>query len=504
MNLSNKDIYLQYALSQFLPFGEVRRGSSFNAFNCMKAYSYNGERYGYYGYDASGERTYKMEMYNVGTWTNEQEEIFVVMDISKLMLYPNGYINVNQNGQYTKHYYADALRIASKIGSGKAGLNLCNDATVVGYAYPGYLQERINIQNEKMKEELTETVPGNNIHDVNPFPYPTFCSIGSGGQENGLFFYHADHLGSTGMVTDKNANITQGFLYAPFGEIISDYDMGWRQNKIPEYAFNAKELDEENGMYYYSARYYNPPTFISRDVLFEKYPSISPYCYTKNNPLIYVDPTGKNFGDFVDENGCFIGTDGIDDGKVYVLKTTQSSFGNDVSGAGLSQEEYDKTDAFIYNNSGNKEAFENNDIAYKNSVEIVGSSETRQQMVNIVAQDNGTGGTGDNQNREYGGSYDNTGVYQANPGPVQLPGQGVTTGISIPTYEGETISTFHSHPSGTSGNFSFFQTPSKADINNAGNRTNYVFGRGNGKVYIYNSSGVQAVLPYDSFVNFKR
>ena len=39
------------------------------------------------------------------------------------------------------------------------------------------------------------------------------------------------------------------------------------------YAFNAKELDEENGMYYYSARYYAPPTFISRDPLFEKYPT---------------------------------------------------------------------------------------------------------------------------------------------------------------------------------------------------------------------------------------
>ncbi|MGI6291424.1 MAG: RHS repeat-associated core domain-containing protein [Bacteroidales bacterium] len=84
------------------------------------------------------------------------------------------------------------------------------------------------------------------------------------------------------------------------------------------YAFNAKELDEENGMYYYSARYYAPPTFISRDPLFEKYPSISPYCYTANNPLKYVDPSGEDWyrsdesgsvfwkegnANFVDKNG---------------------------------------------------------------------------------------------------------------------------------------------------------------------------------------------------------
>ena len=46
-------------------------------------------------------------------------------------------------------------------------------------------------------------------------------------------------------------------------------------------------------MYYYSARYYAPPTFISRDPLFEKYPSISPYTYCGNNPKKYVDPDGN-------------------------------------------------------------------------------------------------------------------------------------------------------------------------------------------------------------------
>ncbi len=60
----------------------------------------------------------------------------------------------------------------------------------------------------------------------------------------------------------------------------------------PKYAFNAKELDEEMGMYYYEARYYAPPTFVSRDVLFEKKPWLSPYHYCGNNPVGKVDPTG--------------------------------------------------------------------------------------------------------------------------------------------------------------------------------------------------------------------
>jgi RHS repeat-associated protein len=76
--------------------------------------------------------------------------------------------------------------------------------------------------------------------------------------------------------------------------VISEYNAYWHNGKIPDYMFNAKEFDEENGMYYYEARYYNPPMFISRDPLFEKYPYMSPYAYCLNNPLIFIDPTGKD------------------------------------------------------------------------------------------------------------------------------------------------------------------------------------------------------------------
>jgi RHS repeat-associated protein len=67
---------------------------------------------------------------------------------------------------------------------------------------------------------------------------------------------------------------------------------------MPDYMFNAKELDEENGMYYYEARYYNPPMFISRDPLFEKKPFMSPYTYCRNNPLILIDPNGEDEYEF--------------------------------------------------------------------------------------------------------------------------------------------------------------------------------------------------------------
>ena len=79
-----------------------------------------------------------------------------------------------------------------------------------------------------------------------------------------------------------------------------------------------------------------------------------------------------------------------------------------------------------------------------------------------------------------------------------------------------TSAKFHSHPSGTRNEitrsgigitintFFFTQSPSPDDIINAGSITNYVFGRADGMVYIYNAQGVQAVINYKNFINFDK
>ncbi len=56
---------------------------------------------------------------------------------------------------------------------------------------------------------------------------------------------------------------------------------------VNPYKFNAKELDEDTGLYYYGARYYNPRLSIwyGVDPLAEKMPSWSPYNYTFDNPI---------------------------------------------------------------------------------------------------------------------------------------------------------------------------------------------------------------------------
>ena len=98
-------------------------------------------------------------------------------------------------------------------------------------------------------------------------------------------------LGSTStLITDMFGNPYQFFLNLPFGESMAEQRRSGSFNN--PYKFNGKELDSETGLYYYGARYYNPriSTFISVDPLAEH--TMTPYQYTYQNPVRYIDPTG--------------------------------------------------------------------------------------------------------------------------------------------------------------------------------------------------------------------
>jgi RHS repeat-associated protein len=55
------------------------------------------------------------------------------------------------------------------------------------------------------------------------------------------------------------------------------------------------QLDQESGLYYYGASYYNPTisTWLVVDPLAHEYPHMSSYVFTGNNPIYYVDPDGR-------------------------------------------------------------------------------------------------------------------------------------------------------------------------------------------------------------------
>ena len=253
----------------------------FNSQGNLKAYSDDIMSFAYYGYNASNTRTYKISLNNTNVWINGQPQA-LHMQLQQAMFYPNTYLNFDAFGNYTKHYYNGMERIASRLGDNTTTIAINNNILENRKLQ---LEEQFRVDIHKLIEE---TVP------IDLPPFIDVNALQPTGTPNDIYYYHPNHLGSTSFVTDNNATITQGFLYAPFGEITTEYNINFGNNVIPKYSFNAKELDEETGMYYYEARYYAPPTFTSRDPLFEKYFWMSPYAYCANNPVKYVDPSGED------------------------------------------------------------------------------------------------------------------------------------------------------------------------------------------------------------------
>ena len=98
----------------------------------------------------------------------------------------------------------------------------------------------------------------------------------------------------------------------PYGELLVDEHSS--SEDLP-YKFNGKQFDEETGLYYYGARYMNPMASIwyGVDALTEKYPNVTGYCYTFNNPIKLLDPDGNSpIGAAVKGISAFVVSAGVD------------------------------------------------------------------------------------------------------------------------------------------------------------------------------------------------
>ena len=272
-----------------------------------------------YWYDADGERTVKT--------SGESDQVYVngvfsggSTNTAKFSLYVSPYLVANQGGRYTKHIYAGSQRIVSKVGDFAsygsdprrieyAGAN--TDGLSVDYKSKYAAQQQVIKDNYKFFDVPYNGTDNDNYADGEGF----CCNDGSmeaavaqarkaqtravsrsfkdpDNYENLQFFYHPDHLGSSSFITNLDGEVVQHIEYVPFGEVfIEERNNVWNT----PYLFNAKELDEETGMYYYGARYYEPrlSLWISTDPMQEKTPGCTSYAYCSNKPIIATDPDGN-------------------------------------------------------------------------------------------------------------------------------------------------------------------------------------------------------------------
>lgn len=114
------------------------------------------------------------------------------------------------------------------------------------------------------------------------------------------YYFHADHLGSSGAVTNASGGLNDAHDYFADGQI---WLASGPKNPVHGYLFNGKQFDGETGLYDFGLRFYDPRTslWLGIDEEFVRSPAsavgipaaTSPVSYVHNNPLVLIDPDGR-------------------------------------------------------------------------------------------------------------------------------------------------------------------------------------------------------------------
>ena len=205
-----------------------------------------GKYAGYYGYNADGERVYKLTgmsvMDQVNSGSTKAQAIF-----DEAILYPNPYMVVTRKG-YTKHYYAGTERLATVIGGG--GLNELTQAIVPAVdphddeIKKAFDKPYLNYDPFRHQGTVGSLVPTEDISGKTSPELEYQCKpaellmvevlgdkdmllapikeYGEVREEKEKFFYHGDHLGSANWITDYTGAPIQYIHYAPYRELIDN------------------------------------------------------------------------------------------------------------------------------------------------------------------------------------------------------------------------------------------------------------------------------------------
>ena len=160
-------------------------------------------------------------------------------------LYASPYVVTNPQG-YTKHYYAESERVASRIGGG--GL-LEIDRNDNQELLTSHKERSIKLFAEVMEclgaQAVVETSPLQFLYSWKQVVYP----------ETDCYWYHPDHLGSSSWITYTDGSAVEHLHYMPWGE---DFVRQRSTNWYAMYTFSAKEKDIETGYSYFNSFRYFP------------------------------------------------------------------------------------------------------------------------------------------------------------------------------------------------------------------------------------------------------
>ncbi|SEQ59156.1 RHS repeat-associated core domain-containing protein [Treponema bryantii] len=119
-----------------------------------------------------------------------------------------------------------------------------------------------------------------------------FAEIRNENNSENIYYHHINHLGTTQVITDENGSIVWEAEFEAFGSTLSK-----NGTKMFTVSYTGKLYDEDIGMYYFNARWYDSDLgrFITQDPIRD---GLNWWNYCNGNPLLYVDYYGLENIDF--------------------------------------------------------------------------------------------------------------------------------------------------------------------------------------------------------------
>tara|TARA_R110001592_G_scaffold262565_1_gene527660 strand:- start:34781 stop:45742 length:10962 start_codon:yes stop_codon:yes gene_type:complete len=281
----------------------------------------------HYLYDHTGNRVMKSNIYSGLVNVNSNSTVAIPMDPSTVYVSPY-YIALHylETVLASKHYYMGTQRIATNLISypfdhenpalepipateGEVGYTNQNAGApqdlmaTLRCLYDDqaltFTTDFLYLQSIGQSPEFLERCPDfDDSQDLCLCEQSVYFAGLNGANCNNveiLYFYHPDYLGSVEFITDMRGEPYQFFLNTPWGENLENQYAKSYTSFSSRFRFNGKEWDEETGLFYYGARYYDPKVsvWLSVDAMASKGPNITPYAFSHNNPVMLVDPDGN-------------------------------------------------------------------------------------------------------------------------------------------------------------------------------------------------------------------
>lgn len=341
-----------------------------------------------------------------------------IFEIGYNMLNLANSIEISENNSgvsITMLYGADGVKlkkksIAAVIGVGGATVTTTTADYLDGFYYMETVTEKegtdfpeepetgFALEREAfMQQSINKVAPGGGDPQNNAelLYFPTSAGFYDFVKKQYIYQYK-DHLGNVRVSYTKNQNGGIDVLdtndYYAFGmnHLNPDNESFFGVGTYKNHKYNGKEL-QETGMYDYGWRMYMPD--IARwngiDQLAEKFISSSPYAYVMNNPVMFLDPDGRdkempnwllNLWNNTTTHGSYNnnGYGGFFGGEVKngMSPSQVSQFINFLEGGG--------TGAFKYYTGGQQEG-------YRVGNEMYGSFDMTMNVINIKSNDSWEG-----------------------------------------------------------------------------------------------------------------